>query len=65
MAIYNQVWSSLLNKIDDKFIYLNTRSWLIPNDPGNKDWITYQNWLAAGNTPDPPLEAPNATISTE
>jgi hypothetical protein len=25
----------------------------IPNDPGNRDWIAYQVWLAAGNTPDP------------
>lgn len=23
----------------------------IPNDPLNRDWIDYQIWLAAGNTP--------------
>lgn len=23
-----------------------TTSW-IPNDPGNRDWIAYQDWLAA------------------
>jgi hypothetical protein len=25
----------------------------IPADPGNRDWIDYQNWLALGNVPDP------------
>jgi len=25
----------------------------IPSDPQNRDWIQYQEWLAAGNTPDP------------
>jgi hypothetical protein len=24
----------------------------IPNDIRNKDWIAYQEWLAAGNTPE-------------
>jgi hypothetical protein len=26
----------------------------IPNDPANRDWIEYQDWLAAGGVPDPP-----------
>lgn len=25
----------------------------IPDDPRNGDWRTYQEWLAAGNTPEP------------
>lgn len=25
----------------------------IPNSPGNRHWKAYQEWLAAGNTPDP------------
>ena len=25
----------------------------IPNDPDNIDWRHYQDWLAAGNTPNP------------
>lgn len=28
-------------------------SW-IPNDPVNKDWKRFQQWLAEGNTPLPP-----------
>jgi len=26
----------------------------IPEDPENKDWIAFQEWLAEGNTPLPP-----------
>lgn len=25
----------------------------IPNDPQNRDWVEYQEWLAQGNVPDP------------
>jgi hypothetical protein len=25
----------------------------IPDAPGNRHWEEYQNWLAAGNTPEP------------
>lgn len=30
----------------------------IPNDPGNRDWIEYQDWIVAGNTPDPYIPPP-------
>jgi hypothetical protein len=25
----------------------------IPNDPANRDWVEYQQWLADGGVPDP------------
>jgi hypothetical protein len=32
----------------------------IPNDPLNRDWVEYQDWLAEGGVPDPyvPLTPP-------
>jgi hypothetical protein len=45
----------------------------IPNDPANRDWLEYQDWLAAGGVPDPyvpppdpppPPPDPNARIDT-
>ena len=30
----------------------------IPNDPANRDWVAYQEWLAVPNTPDPYVEPP-------
>jgi hypothetical protein len=39
----------------------------IPNDPANRDWQEYQDWLAAGGVPDPyvpppPPPDPNARL---
>ena len=31
---------------------------IIPNDPRNADWQTYQAWIAAGNVPNPAPPAP-------
>ncbi|MBP1091948.1 hypothetical protein [Bradyrhizobium diazoefficiens] len=30
----------------------------IPSDPGNSDWRAYQDWLSAGNVPEPHIEPP-------
>ena len=42
----------------------------IPNDPANRDWIAYQQWLVGGGVPDPyvppepvpPDPAPETTV---
>lgn len=34
----------------------------IPNDPANRDWMKYQEWLAAGGVPDPYVKPPKVTI---
>jgi len=36
----------------------------IPNDPGNRDRIEYEQWLADGGVPDPYVKPPKVTIST-
>jgi hypothetical protein len=32
---------------------VNNLELLVPCDPGNRHYIEYQEWLAAGNTPEP------------
>ena len=34
----------------------------IPNDPANRDWIEYQDWIAAGGVPDPYVKPPKITV---
>jgi hypothetical protein len=38
---------------------LRSDGWSIPFDPDNTDFLEYQKWLAAGNTPIP-ADEPNA-----
>lgn len=44
MADYKLTTGGVLRASDKAFI---------PNDPKNKDWLAYQDWLAVPNTPDP------------
>jgi hypothetical protein len=41
-----------LTATDAIVIRITDQAW-IPNDPANRDWVEYQNWLALGNVPDP------------
>lgn len=38
---------------DDKVVIRLSDNACIPTDPGNRDYVTYQEWLILGNTPDP------------
>jgi hypothetical protein len=37
----------------DSTVIRNLDGAYIPNDPGNRDWVEYQQWLEAGGVPDP------------
>ncbi|WP_035690225.1 hypothetical protein [Bradyrhizobium elkanii] len=37
----------------------------IPNDPANRDWQEYQDWLAAGGVPDPVKPPINPQLDTK
>jgi hypothetical protein len=37
----------------------------IPNDPANRDWIEYQDWLADGGVPDPVPPIINPALDTK
>ena len=37
----------------------------IPSDPRNRDWVKYQEWVKAGNTPAPMPAAVVQTIDEE
>lgn len=45
VKIDNQVSSEVIKRIDGALISF------VPNDPQNKDWQAYQEWLAQGNQP--------------
>jgi hypothetical protein len=39
--------------LDGGGVYHRPTKRSIPDDPANRHWQEYQNWLAAGNTPEP------------
>jgi hypothetical protein len=44
MAAYRLADSGVVRQSDSAFV---------PGDSDNRDWVIYQAWVAAGNTPDP------------
>lgn len=52
----------IITRVDDDGVHVS-----IPNDPNNRDWIEYQEWLDAGNEPGddvPPSVDPQAEKRT-
>jgi hypothetical protein len=47
---------------DDKSVVRTSDNACIPNDPGNRDWLDYQAWLAAGGTPAPYVAPPASSV---
>jgi hypothetical protein len=62
MADYQLTDSEMVIRVADQV-------W-IPDDPANRDWVEYQQWLADGGVPDPyvppepvpPAPAPETTV---
>lgn len=53
-----QYLAQLDGSVDPNVIRRTSDNSFIPNDDRNHDWIEYQAWLAAGNTPLPPDSTP-------
>jgi hypothetical protein len=47
---------------DTKGVIREADGAIIPPDPYNSDWETFQAWLASGNTPDPAPTPPPPTV---
>ena len=56
MALYELTKSGVRNTITIAYI---------PDSSRNHDWLTYQDWLALGNTPDPQPPVIKPTIDQE
>ena len=54
MADYQQVIDPMTGEISTTMIMRVADETFIPNDPANKDYSAYLEWLDQGNTPDPP-----------
>lgn len=64
MALYQQMPLTALPVANTSAVLRTSDNTTIPFDPGNVDYQAYQEWLAAGNVPDPaPALAPVTQMS--
>lgn len=61
---YTQVWDHMSGAPSETVIQRDADGAFIPNDPANRDYQEYQEWLAEGNTPKPPVGQPIPPIGT-
>lgn len=52
MALYREIWKSFLDNTIIGYLHTVNNS-TIPINPGNIDYQKVQEWMAAGNTPEP------------
>lgn len=52
-AAYQQIRDSMTGGISEMVLRVADQAY-IPPDPANRDRQEYEEWLAAGNVPDPP-----------
>ena len=53
MAEYQQLIDPMTNEISTTILRVADQAF-IPNDPANRDYQAYLEWVAAGNKADPP-----------
>lgn len=53
MAEYQQLRDPMTGEISGTILRVADNAF-IPDDPANRDRQAYEEWLADGNTPDPP-----------
>ena len=57
MSEYQQILDPMTGGISETILRVADQAY-IPNDPANRDRQAYEEWLAAGNTPDAPPAPP-------
>lgn len=63
--MYTQIMDPMTGQVSDKVIKRDSDGAFIPFDEGNRDYREYKQWLAQGNTPNPPAAQPGSAPRVE